>query len=75
MRSQEAADRFMAELDRVVAAIAENPSRGPEYRAGARRIGFRRFPFHAIYRVGPGSALVVANAHHRRKPGYWQRRR
>ncbi len=74
-RSQEAADRFMAELDRVIAMIAENPTRWPEYRRGARRLRLRRFPYAALYRVEPEVVLVVAIAHQRRKPGYWASRR
>ena len=74
-RSKEAADRFLAELDRVIAMIAESPTRWPEYRHGTRRIRLRRFPYSAIYRVQAEHVLVVAIAHHRQKPGYWQRRR
>lgn len=73
-RSPEAADRFMAELDRVVGMIAESPTRWPEYRGSARRVRLRRFPYFAIYRIQPEMVLIVAIAHHRRKPGYWQRR-
>jgi hypothetical protein len=40
-----------------------------------RRFLFRRFPFSLIYFIQETSILVVAVAHGRRKPGYWNNRK
>ena len=41
---------------------------------GARRLVLRRFPFDIVVTVGPGELVVVAVAHHSRRPGYWRDR-
>lgn len=41
---------------------------------GAKRLILRRFPFDIVVVEKPGEAIVVAFAHHARKPGYWRNR-
>ncbi len=74
-RSQSAARRFVAEVDRVVAMIAAQPDRFGWYDDEFREAGLRRYPYTIIYRVETsGDVLVVAVAHASREPGYWQDR-
>jgi plasmid stabilization system protein ParE len=74
-RSAAAAQRFAAEVDRVVAAIAAQPDRYGWYEEPFREAGLRRYPYSIIYRVeASGDVLVVAVAHNSREPGYWQGR-
>jgi len=73
-RSESASFGFVAELDRVVAAIAEAPSRCSTYLHGTRRCLFRRYPFFVVYRVQGEIIQVIAVAHGRRRPGYWRER-
>ena len=41
---------------------------------GVKRIRMKRFPYHVVF-VSPETTLVVlAVAHHRRRPGYWSNR-
>ena len=44
-RSALAADAFLAELDRAVERIAENPEMQPHHTRGTRRYLLQRFPF------------------------------
>lgn len=74
-RSALAARAFLSELSEAVERVGEAPERWPGYLAGTRRYLFPNFPFSLIYRVSPDRITVVAVAHHRRKPGYWQARR
>jgi plasmid stabilization system protein ParE len=73
-RSALAADAFLAELDRSVERIAENPEMYPSYVRGTRRYLLQRFPFYLVYREIAGRLEIVAIAHGRRKPGYWKKR-
>ena len=74
-RSPSASIAFLAELDRVLARILENPEgvAAAEGR-GTRRVRFRRFPFTDVYRVVDDIIQVVAVAHAARRPGYWDTR-
>ena len=73
-RSENAADAFVAELDRAVARIIESPSRWPAHVHGTRRYLLRRFPFSLVYRVTGSVITVVAVSHGKRRPGYWKTR-
>ena len=73
-RSLVAARGFREELRHSVEAVAEAPERWPRYGARARRYLFPRFPFSLVYRVRSGEVEVIAVAHGRRRPGYWQSR-
>jgi len=73
-RSVSAALAFLAELDRAIERIAEDPTIWPRYVAGTQRFLLQRFPFSVVYRSVSNRIEVVAIAHGRRKPGYWERR-
>jgi plasmid stabilization system protein ParE len=73
-RNALAADAFLAELDRAVERIAENPEMYPHYVQGTRRYLLQRFPFYLVYRQVVGKLEIVGIAHGRRKPGYWKKR-
>ena len=73
-RSALAADAFLAELDRAVERITENPEMYPHYVRDTRRYLLQRFPFYLVYREVSGNLELVAIAHGRRKPGYWKKR-
>ena len=73
-RSPTAALAFSEELDAAESAIVRLPEAWPPFELGTRRYLLRRFPFSVIYRVEPHRVLIVAVAHFRRRPGYWQAR-
>jgi plasmid stabilization system protein ParE len=73
-RSTSAADAYLTELDLAVAAIAEKPEMWPRYAHGTRRYILHRFPFYLVYRETPDRLEIIAMAHGRRKPGYWENR-
>ena len=74
-RSPEAARRFVAEVDRVMAEIAAHPQRFGWHDDEFREAVTRRFPYVVVYRIEPaGDVLVTAVAHASREPGYWQDR-
>jgi plasmid stabilization system protein ParE len=68
---------FLTEVERCVAEIAEHPTGWPvdPRDPRARRIVMSRFPYSVVYVALPGGDLViVAVAHAKRRPGYWQAR-
>ena len=73
-RSPQAALRFEAEVQRVLALIGANPDLFPNYDDEHRYAVLRRFPYSVVYQVQPGRVFVVAVAHSARPPGFWQGR-
>lgn len=73
-RSPAAARGFREELRHAVEAVAEAPERWPRYGTRARRYLFPRFPFSMVYWLRGGEVEVIAVAHGKRRPGYWQPR-
>ncbi len=71
-------DEFTRTVREAWNAVARMPLACPIYGRGTRRRERRclllRFPFAIIYRIERDTILVVAIAHHRRRPGYWQGR-
>jgi plasmid stabilization system protein ParE len=69
------AQAFLAEFDRVIALLVQNPMRGSPVRASLRRYHFRRFPYTVIYAQNPTDGpQVFAVFHQSRAPDYWRAR-
>ena len=66
---------FIAEFEHIVARVVEAPDRYPIARApDVRRTRLRRFPFALLFRRLGDGIQVLAVAHDRRRPAYWQNR-
>ena len=69
---------FLDMVDRALRRIELAPRPGtsvpgvPDH--DVRRVPLRRFPFHIVYVELPDRIQVLAVAHQRRRPGYWNRR-
>ncbi|HEU0053896.1 MAG TPA: type II toxin-antitoxin system RelE/ParE family toxin [Longimicrobium sp.] len=68
-----AGDELITEVIEALALLAERPQLGTPIRHGARMFVLQRFPYKLIYKLHP-EIVVLAIAHHRRKPGYWHKR-
>lgn len=64
---------FMAEIERIIAAIGERPLGFPQWvqEDPVRRALARRFPYAVFFDLESGRAVVMAIAHTSRRPGYW----
>ena len=62
---------LIAEVERAADLIRRFPEHGSLYLAGTRRVILRRFPFSVVYQIERNAPLIVAVAHHSRRPGYW----
>jgi len=65
---------FVAEVRGAVRSIIENPYAAAAVTAGIRRTVLKHFPYNILYAIGPGLIVVVAVAHQKRRPRYWQSR-
>lgn len=66
---------YLAEFETIMTRVCEYPHRHPiEMQPDIRRVAMKRFPHFILYREDSGLVQVLAVAHKRRKPGYWQSR-
>jgi toxin ParE1/3/4 len=65
---------FTTEVERTVLLICEHPDAGSRMGTALRKMIVYRFPYSIVYRRDPESVLIIAVAHQRRRPGYWQHR-
>ena len=68
-------DRFAAAVERALFAIVESPGGFPIlYEPDIRSAKVERFPYRIVYVVMGDDIDVIAVAHAKRRPAYWQRR-
>ena len=63
--------RFFREVQRVERLIAQFPQSAEEIRPGIRKRVLRQFRYSLIYSIENDVLLILAIAHHSRRPGYW----
>jgi len=64
-------DRFEHDLQDAVAFVTERPLSGKRLTENIRQVGLRTFRYNVIYAIDGEELIIVAVAHHRRRPGYW----
>jgi toxin ParE1/3/4 len=68
--------RFEAEIARCAQLIRRAPEAALLVRPkGVRRKLLQRFPYSLVYAIEPDRIRILAVMHHKRRPGYWGRRR
>ena len=73
-RSAVAAERFSKAVDAALNWNAANAELCALIDSRHREHIVKRFPFRIVYRVEANRVLVVAIAHAKRRPGYWEHR-
>jgi toxin ParE1/3/4 len=73
--NRSAANAFISELDHAISQIQTGPEFWTIHLHGTRKFLLRRFPYGIVYRITESAIQVIAVAHGRRRPGYWQSRR
>jgi len=66
--------RFVAEVRRGVTFITENPFVAASAGSGIRRKVLNHFPYSLLHAVESELVVIVAVAHHKRRPRYWRGR-
>jgi toxin ParE1/3/4 len=72
--SRELGQDFLDDVQRVIDLLLEQPKLGRPAGRGLRRALLSRFPFSLIYAEESDAILIVAVAHHKRRPDYWRKR-
>ena len=67
-------ERFNAELRTAAALLLDYAEIGARIDADLRKLVLDRFPYYVIYSISSDLIYVLAVAHDRRKPGYWETR-
>lgn len=67
-------DRFADAVDRELALLLDFPYIGRAVSSKVRRRVLIDWPYSIIYVIRDDELLILAFAHHRRHPGYWQSR-
>ena len=62
-------------VERTVSLIKRYPNAGAAVSRNVRRVRLDRFPYSIVYRRGADTLIVIALAHHRRRPAYWHGRK
>jgi plasmid stabilization system protein ParE len=75
---EDAADGLGGEFLKAVESTLENLKRNPKIGISVdtslRKLKLVRFPFSLIYSIDPSEIQIIALAHDRREPGYWDDR-
>jgi plasmid stabilization system protein ParE len=58
----------------TILRISQFPTAWSEIRPKIRRCIMHKFPYNVLYTIEKDFILIVAIAHHHRKPDYWQKR-
>lgn len=69
------AEDFKLAAMRAAERLLDYPDMGAKIGHGVRRSVLHDYPYTLIYRATAGSLIVIAVAHHSRRPGYWAGRR
>ncbi len=73
--SDSVADRFKAELRHAELRITSTPQTWPDYLLGTKRYVIKKYPYSLVDVQRSDKIIILAVAHSRRKPGYWDGRK
>lgn len=71
LRAKGLGRRFLAEICRAENLVSQFPESAEEIRPGIRKRLLRQFRYSLIYSIEKDGVLILAVAHHSRRPGYW----
>lgn len=67
-------DEFLEAVEAAVDQLLILPGLGRRIEADYRVFVMRRFPYSIVYQESANEIVIVAIAHHSRRPGYWRGR-
>jgi len=73
-RSSRAAREFLVAIDIAIASIVDDPERFLHIDDRHQSCSVIKFPFQIVYRFNSNRIAVIAIAHVKRRPRYWQGR-
>jgi toxin ParE1/3/4 len=67
-------ERFVDAVEHEFALLLEFENIGKPVGSGIRRRTLSDWPYGIFYRIRGDDLIIIAIAHHRRRPGYWRPR-
>jgi plasmid stabilization system protein ParE len=67
-------ERFHAEFRAATAVLLDYPEIGVSIDPQLRKLVLDRFPYSVVYSLTADTIYILAVAHERRPPGYWDER-
>jgi plasmid stabilization system protein ParE len=67
-------DRFERDLRATIGLLLDHPHSGKSITKAVRKFPLRTFRYNVVYVIDGNEVVVVAVAHHKRRPRYWRRR-
>ena len=64
-------DTFKDTARSTIKRVATFPTAWTEIRPSIRRCIMHKFPYNVLYSIEENCILIIAIAHHHRKPNYW----
>lgn len=65
---------FIAEVHRAITSVVSHPRSAKKVRGCIRKKVLSHFPYSLLYSIETDLILIVAIAHHKRRPTYWRSR-
>src|SRR5438874_2093753 len=65
---------FITAVESKIEFISDNPESFPFKYLDRRSVSLKRFPFHIVFLVEDEDVIILAVAHHKRDPAFWQKR-
>lgn len=65
---------FITEVHRVISVITSHPRAAKKVRGAIRSKVLFHFPYSVLYSIETDLILIVAVAHHKRRPTFWRSR-
>ena len=65
---------FIAEVHRAISFVTSHPRSAKTVRGSLRKKVLSHFPYSILYSIESNLILIVAVAHHKRRPTYWRSR-
>jgi plasmid stabilization system protein ParE len=66
---------LLTEFEAATSLILGVPGIGPLFLGKRRRYVLHKFPYSIIYHLENDEVQIIALAHHKRRPGYWAKRK
>lgn len=66
--------KFQEELYQIITILRSSPLIGRIVEEEFRSFPLPKFPFSVVYKIESDSIVILAVAHHSRRPGYWKSR-
>jgi plasmid stabilization system protein ParE len=67
-------ERFDKQVEATLALITDHPEIGSPLTKRIRKFRVRKFRYNIIYAFDGDEIVVIAVAHHKKRPGYWRGR-